>query len=124
VKLYFLAPPEMQVQPDIVEHLREHNVWYQLASNPEEVLPNADVVYQTRIDRERLQRKDVEPTQYNIDAEMLQMLKPNAILMHPLPRSVEIDPAVDRDPRAAYFRQARNGLFVRMALLTMLFDFE
>jgi aspartate carbamoyltransferase catalytic subunit len=124
VKLYFLAPPEMQVQPDIVEHLREHNVWYQLASNPEEVLPNVDVVYQTRIDRERLQRKDVEPTQYNIDAEMLQMLKPNAILMHPLPRSVEIDPAVDRDPRAAYFRQARNGLFVRMALLTMLFDFE
>ena len=124
VKLYFLAPPEMQVRPDIVEHLREHNVWYQLASNPEEVLPNADVVYQTRIDRERLQRKDVEPTQYNIDAEMLQMLKPNAILMHPLPRSVEIDPAVDRDPRAAYFRQARNGLFVRMALLTMLFDFE
>jgi aspartate carbamoyltransferase catalytic subunit len=124
VKLYFLAPPEMQVQPDIVEHLREHNVWYQLASNPEEVLPNVDVVYQTRIDRERLQRKDVEPTQYNIDAEMLRMLKPNAILMHPLPRSVEIDPAVDRDPRAAYFRQARNGLFVRMALLTMLFDFE
>jgi aspartate carbamoyltransferase catalytic subunit len=55
---------------------------------------------------------------------MLRMLKPNAILMHPLPRSVEIDPAVDRDPRAAYFRQARNGLFVRMALLTMLFDFE
>ena len=124
VKLYFLAPPEMQVQPDIVEHLREHNVWYQLASNPEEVLPNVDVVYQTRIDRERLQRKDVEPTQYNIDADMLRMLKPNAILMHPLPRSVEIDPAVDRDPRAAYFRQARNGLFVRMALLTMLFDFE
>jgi aspartate carbamoyltransferase catalytic subunit len=124
VKLYFLAPPEMQVQPDIVEHLREHNVWYQLASNPEEVLPNVDVVYQTRIDRERLQRKDVEPTQYNIDPKMLQMLKPNAILMHPLPRSVEIDPAVDRDPRAAYFRQARNGLFVRMALLTMLFDFE
>jgi aspartate carbamoyltransferase catalytic subunit len=124
VKLYFLAPPEMQVQPDIVEHLREHNVWYQLASNPEEVLPNVDVVYQTRIDRERLQRKDVEPTQYNIDAEMLRMLKPNAILMHPLPRSVEIDPTVDRDPRAAYFRQARNGLFVRMALLTMLFDFE
>jgi len=124
VKLYFLAPPEMQVRPDIVEHLREHNVWYQLASNPEEVLPNVDVVYQTRIDRERLQRKDVEPTQYNIDADMLRMLKPNAILMHPLPRSVEIDPAVDRDPRAAYFRQARNGLFVRMALLTMLFDFE
>jgi aspartate carbamoyltransferase catalytic subunit len=44
--------------------------------------------------------------------------------MHPLPRSVEIDPTVDRDPRAAYFRQSQNGLFVRMALLTLLFDKE
>ncbi|MEK6755313.1 MAG: aspartate carbamoyltransferase [Bacteroidota bacterium] len=124
VKLYFLAPPEMQVKPDIIEHLSEHDVWHHLTSNPEEVLPHVDVVYQTRINRERLQQKDVELSQYNIDAEMLQRLKPNAIIMHPLPRSVEIDPAVDRDPRAAYFRQARNGLFVRMALLTMLFDSE
>jgi aspartate carbamoyltransferase catalytic subunit len=122
IKLYFLAPPEMQIKPDIIEHLREHNVWHQLGSNPEEVFPHVDVVYQTRIDRERLQRRDIELTQYNIDVEMLQTLKSNAIIMHPLPRSVEIDPAVDRDPRAAYFRQARNGLFVRMALLTMLFD--
>lgn len=124
VKLYFLAPPEMQVKPDIIEHLSDHDVWHHLTSNPEEVLPHVDVVYQTRINRERLQQKDVELSQYNIDAEMLQRLKPNAIIMHPLPRSVEIDPAVDRDPRAAYFRQARNGLFVRMALLTMLFDSE
>jgi len=124
VKLYFLAPPEMQIKPDIVEHLRERNVWHHLASNPEEILPHVDVVYQTRIDRERLQQKDVKPTQYNIDAKMLETMKSDAIILHPLPRSVEIDPAVDRDPRAAYFRQARNGLFVRMALLTMLFDTE
>jgi aspartate carbamoyltransferase catalytic subunit len=124
VKLYFLAPPEMQIKPDIIEHLREHNVWHQLASNPEEVLPVVDVVYRTRIDRERLQQRDVNVAQYNIDAEMLRRMKSNAIIMHPLPRSVEIDPAVDLDPRAAYFRQARNGLYVRMALLTMLFDVE
>ncbi len=124
VKLYFLAPPEMQIKPDIIEHLREHNVWYQLGSNPEEVLPLVDVVYRTRIDRERLQQKDVNLVQYNIDADMLRRMKSSAIVMHPLPRSVEIDPAVDLDPRAAYFRQARNGLFVRMALLTMLFDDE
>jgi aspartate carbamoyltransferase catalytic subunit len=51
-------------------------------------------------------------------------MRKDAIVLHPLPRSVEIDPAVDRDPRAAYFREAQNGLFVRMALLTMLFDEE
>jgi aspartate carbamoyltransferase catalytic subunit len=124
VKLYFLAPREMQIKPDIIEHLREHNVWHHLASNPEEVLPLVDVVYRTRIDRERLKQKDVNVAQYNIDTEMLGKMKSNAIIMHPLPRSVEIDPAVDLDPRAAYFRQARNGLFVRMALLTMLFDEE
>jgi aspartate carbamoyltransferase catalytic subunit len=124
VKLYFLAPREMQIKSDIIEHLRDHNVWYQLGSNPEEILPLVDVVYRTRIDRERLQQKDVNLAQYNIDTDMLRRMKSSAIIMHPLPRSVEIDPAVDLDPRAAYFRQARNGLFVRMALLTMLFDVE
>lgn len=124
VKLYFLAPSELQIKPDIADHLREHNVWFQLVSDPEEVLPYVDVVYQTRIDRERLQSKEVSLAQYNINADMLHKMKSNAIIMHPLPRSVEIDPTVDRDPRAAYFRQARNGLLVRMALLTMLFDTE
>ena len=63
-------------------------------------------------------------SQYNINPNMLKRMKSDAIIMHPLPRSVEIDPLVDRDPRAAYFRQSQNGLFVRMALLTMLFDKE
>jgi aspartate carbamoyltransferase catalytic subunit len=53
---------------------------------------------------------------------VLARMKQNAIVMHPLPRSVEIDASVDADPRASYFRQARNGLTVRMALLTLLFD--
>jgi aspartate carbamoyltransferase catalytic subunit len=124
VRLYFLAPPELQVKHDIIEHLKEHDVWYQMSSDPAEVLPLVDVVYQTRIDRERLKRQDVMPSQYNINPAMLQQMKSNAMIMHPLPRSVEIDSAVDRDRRAAYFRQSQNGLYVRMALLTMLFDEE
>jgi len=124
VKLYFLAPPELQISQDIIDHLQERNVWFHLASDPDEVLPQVDVVYQTRIDRERLQSKDVSVSDYDINPAMLRKMKSDAIIMHPLPRSVEIDPAVDRDTRAAYFRQSRNGLFVRMALLTMLFDAE
>ncbi|MCX6132596.1 MAG: aspartate carbamoyltransferase [Ignavibacteriales bacterium] len=124
VKLYFLAPPELQIKQDIIDHLEERDVWYQLSSDPAEVLPSVDVVYQTRIDRERLKRQDVALSQYNINPAMLHQIRSNTIIMHPLPRSVEIDAAVDRDHRAAYFRQSQNGLFVRMALLTMLFDEE
>ena len=124
VKLYFLAPQEMQMKQDILEHLDENRVSYELSSSPEQILPHVDVVYQTSIDRERLLRRDVDVSQYDINATVLRLIKSNAIIMHPLPRSVEIDPEVDRDPRAAYFRQDLSGLLVRMALLTMIFDSE
>lgn len=124
VKLFFVAPPELQIKQDIIDHLSEHNVWFHLNSDPEEVLPHVDVVYQTRIDRERLATKDVQVPKYHINPEMLKKMKSDSIILHPLPRSVEIDPAVDKDPRATYFRQSKNGLYVRMALLTMLLDQE
>ena len=121
-KLYFIAPDEMQIRPDILEYLDKHNVSYELASSAQGILPTVDVVYQTRIDRERLEKTDVDLSNYNIDSTVLASMKRNAIILHPLPRSVEIDHEVDSDPRSAYFRQARNGLYVRMALLTMLLD--
>jgi aspartate carbamoyltransferase catalytic subunit len=121
VKLHFIAPEEMQIKADILEYLDEHRVSYSLTSHVEQIISEVDVVYQTRLDRERL-KTAVDLRQYNIDANVLKKLKNNAIIMHPLPRSVEIDRAVDADRRAAYFRQTRNGLFVRMALLTMLFE--
>ncbi len=124
VKFYFVAPPGMQIKPDILSYLDHHRVEYELMENPEKILPTVDVVYRTRIDRERLQRNDIDLTPFNINTNVLKRMKSNAIIMHPLPRSVEIDPAVDNDPRAVYFRQSRNGLFVRMALLTLLFEHE
>jgi aspartate carbamoyltransferase catalytic subunit len=122
VKLYFVAPKEIQIKPDILEHLDEKGVSYQLLDNINDIIGKVDVVYQTRIERERLENKQLDLTQYNINLDVLQKMKYNSIIMHPLPRSVEIDHAVDADPRAAYFRQAQNGLYVRMALLTMIFD--
>lgn len=124
VRLYFVAPPEMQVKDDILSYLDSHNVSYAMSSSPEEVLPHVDVVYQTRIDHDRLSQSSVDVSQYNIGGDVLSQMRPQAIIMHPLPRSVEISSVVDQDPRASYFRQARNGLFVRMALLTMIFDSE
>lgn len=122
IKLYFIAPEEMQIKADILEHLDEKGVAYQISSNSKEILSKVDVVYQTRIDRDRLNDQQLDLSGYNIDIEVLKKMKYNSIIMHPLPRSVEISPAVDNDPRAAYFRQTQNGLFVRMALLSMLFD--
>lgn len=122
VKLYFIAPEELQIKPDILEHLDERGVWYKLSDTTDEIINRVDVVYQTRIDRERLSERDLDLSAYNIDTNVLQRMKYNSIIMHPLPRSVEISPAVDSDPRAAYFRQSMNGLLIRMALLTMLFD--
>jgi aspartate carbamoyltransferase catalytic subunit len=124
IKFYFIAPKEMQVKPDILAFLDKYKVNYELASDPTKIISLVDVVYQTRIDRERLLRSDIDLSVYNIDKSVLQRMKSNAIIMHPLPRSVEIDQEIDDDKRAVYFRQSRNGLFVRMALLSILFDQE
>jgi len=79
------------------------------------------VVYQTRIRPERVGNRELL-RRYAINSTVLPRMKPSAMILHPLPRTVELDKTVDSDPRALYFRQATNGLYVRMALLTMLLD--
>ena len=64
-KLYFIAPDEMQIKPDILEYLDKHNVSYECTSTADGILPHVDVVYQTRINRERLQKRDIDLTPYN-----------------------------------------------------------
>src|SRR3954465_497817 len=121
VKIFFVAPPELQMKPDILEYLDEHGVRYELESEVERVIGDADVIYQTRIRPERV--RDVHGEKgYVIDSALLGKMKADALILHPLPRTVELDKSVDDDPRALYFRQAANGLYVRMALLTMLLD--
>jgi aspartate carbamoyltransferase catalytic subunit len=121
VKIYFVSPPELQIKPDILQYLERHNVAYELDSRIDRVIPNVDVVYQTRIRPDRVKdQQDVK--RFAIDSAVLERMKSDAMILHPLPRTVELDKTVDNDPRAFYFRQAMNGLYVRMALLTMLFD--
>lgn len=121
VKIFFVAPRELQMKPDILEYLDEHGVRYELESEVEQVIGEADVIYQTRIRPERV--ADVHGVKrYALDSALLQKMKTDALILHPLPRTVELDKSVDDDPRALYFRQAANGLYVRMALLTMLLD--
>lgn len=123
VKIYFVAPEALKMKEDILVHLDEHNIWYTEETDLAKVVPEVDVVYQTRIQKERFGDRigDYEKSKgiYIIDKSILSLMKPKAIVMHPLPRVDEITIDVDDDQRAAYFRQAQNGLFVRMALLTM-----
>jgi aspartate carbamoyltransferase catalytic subunit len=123
VKMYFVSPPQLQMKPDILSYLDEHGIRYQLESDIDRVIGEVDVVYQTRIRPERVRDAD-GLSRYAINSTVVQRMKQDAIILHPLPRTVELDKSVDADPRALYFRQAMNGLYVRMALLTMLLDKE
>jgi aspartate carbamoyltransferase catalytic subunit len=123
IKIFFVSPPELQMKSDILQYLDRHGVRYELESNIDSVVSEVDVVYQTRIQPERLPRVK-GARRYAINSSVLERMRPNAMILHPLPRTVELDKTVDDDPRALYFRQAANGLFVRMALLTMLLDKE
>ena len=90
-----------------------------------EAMKNSDVVYMTRIQKEYFddeEEYEKAKGKFKIGPEEMKIMKEDAILMHPLPRVDEIDIEVDKDPRAIYFEQAQNGLFVRMAILKMLND--
>src|SRR5436309_9635821 len=120
IRVSFVAPPQVSMRQDIKDHLDEHRVTWAETQDLDSVLPQVDVIYQTRIQKERfpdeaayLAVKGI----YRIDARAMALLRDSAIVMHPLPRVDEISPEIDSDPRAAYFRQARNGMYIRMALL-------
>ena len=121
IKLYFVSPPEMQIKADILQYLERHGVEYELCADIDRVIAQVDVVYQTRITPERVSAAQAS-RRYAINSGTLQRMKASAMILHPLPRTVELDASVDCDPRALYFRQTVNGLYVRMALLTMLLD--
>src|SRR5579864_3852626 len=123
VRLAFVAPAVIQVGGDILARLEARCIECRLAEQLTEVLDDVDVVYQTRVQKERF----TDPLEYEqartairIDGAIMRQLPATAIVMHPLPRVDEIAPEVDADPRAAYFRQAANGVAIRMALLEML----
>lgn len=120
VKVYFVAPPDLQMKQDIIDYLNKHEVWYAVEHDLAAVLPETNVVYMTRIEPERLSAP--HKNAYYLSDEMLRLLPKQALIMHPLPRLNEIPVSVDADARAAYFTQTKNGLLIRMALLAAALD--
>ncbi len=122
VEISLIAPAQLRLPESYLSYLREHNIKFHILNNWDKVINNLDVIYMTRVQKERLAKasnysklKDV----FRLDGSTLPKMKHDAVIMHPLPRVSEIAPEVDDDPRAIYFKQARNGLYVRMALLKM-----
>lgn len=123
VEIDFVSPACAKVKEGVTEYLGRHSVEFRESTDLREVAPHVDVIYQTRTQKERgtqFDRNDHSLGYFTVDREILGLMKEDAIVMHPLPRVDEITPDVDKDPRAAYFRQAENGLYIRMALLKML----
>lgn len=127
VKQYFVGPDQLQISPEVTDQLDALGIDYEISSDFEDVLPKADAVYMTRI-QDEWDKKDGTPKEripiedFYLTPDHLDVLKKQAIIMHPLPRRKEIDTQVDLDPRAMYWRQVRNGMWVRAALIATIFD--
>ncbi|TSC78033.1 MAG: aspartate carbamoyltransferase catalytic subunit [Parcubacteria group bacterium Gr01-1014_24] len=120
LQLYFIGPKELALPQIYKDQLIRARIKFKELENVDEILPNIDVLYVARVFKERFS----DETEYErlkksffVDKNTLAKMKKNSIILHVMPRIFEIDKEVDADPRAAYFRQAKNGLYVRMALL-------
>jgi aspartate carbamoyltransferase catalytic subunit len=120
INIIFVSPQELVIPEYIVHHLRKQNVMFMATASLEEAMPRLDVLYMTRVQRERFFNEEdyirLKDT-YVLNGEKMALGKKDLIVLHPLPRVNEIAVDVDDDPRAAYFKQAKYGMYVRMALL-------
>lgn len=120
-ELFFVSPENLRI-PDWIKS--KITIPYTQTDNLAEIIPLVDVLYVTRIQKERFtDEREYEKCKgiYKITPDLLSAAKEKLVIMHPLPRVDEISPLVDSDPRAAYFRQVKNGMLIRMALLTLVF---
>lgn len=125
VKQYFVAPPQFQIGQDILDFLEKKGVDYSLIDDFEGIIPKVDAIYMTRLqdewDAEDNSNEKIDIESYSFRERHLKVLKADAILMHPLPRRLEISVEVDADSRSVYWRQVRNGMWARVALIAMIF---
>ncbi len=125
ITFVFISPEELRIPDYIVDMLKEKGIPFKEVIRLEEVMPELDLLYMTRVQRERffneqdyVRLKDF----YILDKEKMILAKPDMLVLHPLPRVNEISVEVDQDPRAAYFRQVQYGVYVRMALILTLLE--
>ena len=125
IRFVFISPEELRVPDYITDALKEKGIPYEEVIRLENVMPSLDLLYMTRVQKERffneedyVRLKDF----YILDTAKMELARPDMLVLHPLPRVNEISVEVDADPRAAYFKQAQYGVYVRMALILTLLE--
>lgn len=120
----FVSVEALTLDTDTIQYLNDKGVKYNVYNSINDVISKTDIIYMTRIQKERLNGEELDTDFVSknlyLTQEILTRAKQNVVIMHPLPRNDEIDTSIDNDPRAAYFRQMENGLYVRMALIQLL----
>ena len=128
VKQIFIAPKELQVPDDVIAILKQKGVAYEISDDLRAGVKVADAVYMTRIqdewDKAKGESAKIDTSRFKFGAEELRLLKKDGCIMHPLPRRDEIATCCDHDPRAMYWRQMRNGMWIRAALIASVFGYE
>ena len=127
INFVFISPEELTIPDYITEMLRDKNIAFREVRKLEDVMPDLDILYMTRVQKERFFNEEdyVRLKDYYIlNKEKMELAKSDMIVLHPLPRVNEISVEVDSDPRAVYFRQVQYGVYVRMALLLTLLEIE
>ncbi len=125
VKFIMISPNELKVPDYILDEIREAGAAYEEITKLEDAMPRLDILYMTRVQRERFFNEEdyVRLKDYYIlDTQKMELAKKDMIVLHPLPRVNEIAVEVDDDPRAKYFEQVQYGMYIRMALICMLLD--
>lgn len=119
VKLYFISPRELRPREEVLKVLDQRRVYYEFYDRPDEAMERLDVLYVTRLQRERMNAEEYERlrSSYTITYDYLRKFRKIPVILHPLPRVWELTPDVDVLPQAQYFEQAKNGLYIRMALI-------
>lgn len=127
IRFLFISPEELKVPDYITDMLKERGIPYEEVIRLEDVMPRLDLLYMTRVQKERffneedyVRLKDF----YILNEEKMKLAKEDMLILHPLPRVNEISVEVDEDPRAAYFKQAQYGVYVRMALILTLLNIQ
>ncbi len=127
VRFVLISPEELKVPSYVKQHLKANGIPYRQTEDLREALPELDILYMTRVQRERFFNEDDYvrlKDSYILTPTKLENAKKDLTIMHPLPRVNEISTAIDADPRACYFKQALNGKYIRMALILKLLEVQ
>lgn len=123
MRLFFVSPRELSLPEYLTDYIKNKMIKFSFHQNIEEVISRVDILYMTRIQRERFDGSaNISSKEYILTPKMLANVKDNLKIMHPLPRVKEIDRDIDQMPYAYYFTQAENGLYVRQTLLSLILN--